>query len=630
MLKNQAFHKNHNVTQENFKLSMEINAKRRRGGLQQRLDEEQRQRTRSSKLANHLLTQYAWGIMSVQEVQAFAALAVQDLTEGNCTVIFTDLVQLSKLGSSGTNKQNMSRDIQKYIESINYLPKPTMVDLPTKKENELTGVMLPHQIFSFLYEKYPTVFKKLFMPGGTQQIQDFWKQCSGAACLQGQPCLRSLNRAKAIPIGVHGDEVPIAGRGKCWVKMAIMISWFSLLSLQISAREGLLWMWAANPAQFKEGVEGTVHCFMEVLQWSIDVLFSGIWPSKDYRGIPYHPDSPEAKKSGSFLAGGHYCVLISLIGDLDYCNKFLGLPHWASASQPCSRCRCKKQGPYTWKDSRLEAPWRETIYKTADWLASEDRSRNPIFNAMNVTGLSAQPDLMHVKYLGYQQFWLGSVLWMLVHELLPASPLANLRGIGLYVLRWQRRHNVSARFPLGSFQKLSIFQRKTGYPKIRGKGAHVRHLGGALAALWNKKMSPTNPNHVRVKLIFKLDLEIESILNSHSPESGYYALPEPQALEVRAKQSQKAQLHQMLEEEYSTADVPLFNVTSKLHYSHHIMDDSRHLHPHLSWCWRGEDFMNVSSTLLSSCLRGRSDKQASIKALQKYCLGMQLAWEKIQ
>ena len=67
----------------------------------------------------------------------------------------------------------------------------------------------------------------------------------------------------------------------------------------------------------------------------------------------------------------------------------------------------------------MEAPWRATIYKTADWLASEDRSRNPIFNAMNVTGLSAQPDLMHVKYLGYQQFWLGSVLWMLVHELLP-------------------------------------------------------------------------------------------------------------------------------------------------------------------------------------------------------------------
>lgn len=604
---------------------MEINAKRRRGGLQQRLDEEQRQHTRSSKLANHLLTQYAWGLMSVQEVQAFAALGLQDLTEGNCTVIFPDLVQLSKLGSSGTNKQNMSRDIEKYIESINYLPKPTMVDLPTKKQNELTGVMLPHQIFSFLYEKYPTVFKKLFIPGGTEQIRDFWKQCSGAACLQGQPCLRSLNRA-----GVHGDEVPIAGRSKCWVKMAIMISWFSLLSLQISVREGLLWIWAANPAQFKEGVEGTVHCFMEVLQWSIDVLFSGIWPSKDYRGIPYHPDSPEAKKSGSFLAGGHYCVLISLIGDLDYCNKFLGLPHWASASQPCSRCRCKKQGPYTWKDSRLEAPWRETIYKTADWLASEDRSRNPIFNAMNVTGLSAQPDLMHVKYLGYQQFWLGSILWMLVHELLPASPLANLRGIGLYVLRWQRRHNVSARFPLGSFQKLSIFQRKKGYPKIRGKGAHVRHLGGALAALWNKKMSPTNPNHVRVKLIFKLDLEIESILNSYSPDSGCYALPEPQALEVRAKQSQKAQLHQMLEEEYSTADVPLFNVTSKLHYSHHIMDDSRHLHPHLSWCWRGEDFMNVSSTLLSSCLRGRSNRQASIKALQKYALGMQLAWEKVQ
>ena len=199
---------------------MEINVKRRRGGLQQRLDEEQRQRTRSSKLANHLLTQYAWGKMSVQEVQALAALAVEDLKEGNSTVVFTDLIQLSKLGSSGQHKQK--------IKHVN--------------------------------------------------------------------------------------------------------------------------------------------------------------------------------------------------------------------------------------------------------------------NAMNVTGLTVQPDLMHVKYLGYQQFWLGSVMWMLVNEILPASPLANLRGIGLYVLRWQRRHNVSAKFPLGAFQKLSIFQRKKGYPKLRGKGAHVRHLAGALSSLWN---SPT-------------------------------------------------------------------------------------------------------------------------------------------
>ena len=608
---------------------MEINAKRRRGGLQQRLNEEQRSRTRSSKVADHLLTQYAWGKMSVQEVQHFATLALQDLTEGNSTVIFPDLIQLSKLGSSGQHKNNMSRDMQNYIESMNDLPKATMVDLPTKNGNELTGVMLPHEIFSYVYEKFPTVFKKLFMPGGTQQIQDFWRQCSGAVCLQGQPCLRNLNKSKALPIGVHGDEVPIAGQGKCWVKMAIMMSWFSLLSLQVSAQEGLLWIWASNPSQFKEGVEGTVHCFMAVLQWSLDVLFSGKWPYKDHRGIPYHPDSKEAKKSGSWLAGGYYCILVSLIGDLDYCNKFLGLQHWASASQPCSRCRCKKQGQFTWKDSRAEAPWRGTIYTTADWLASEDRLHNPIFNAMNVTGLSAQPDLMHVKYLGYQQFWLGSVMWILVNEILPASPLANLRGIGAYVSRWQRRHNVSAKFPLGAFQKLSIFQRKKGYPKIRGKGAHVRHLAGPLASLWKWKMDPANPNHVRVKLMFKLDLEIDSILEEYSPHNGYYAVPRQQALEIRSKQIQKSQLYQVLEEKYSTAAVPLFNVTSKLHYSHHIMDDSRDLHPHLSWCWRGEDFMNVSSTLLSSCLRGRSDRQASIKAFLKYSLGSKLAWEKV-
>ena len=486
--------------------------KKRRGGLQQRLLEDERERTKSSKVAHHLLTQYAWGHMSVYQVQQMAHLILQDLEEGGCTMKFPELIHLAKLGDSGQLRNNMSRDIDRYLDSLIEVPAPTMVDLPTKKGSELTGLMLPHQLFAYLFEAYPKVFRKLFMPGGQEQIREFWNQCRGAKCLQGQPALRSLDASKAIPIGIHGDEVPISGRGKCWVTMAVMISWFSLLSLDTSSSEGLLWIWASNPAMFAEGIEGTVHHFMTVLSWSLDVLFSGKWPHKDHRGMRYHPDSPEAQKAGSLLAGGYYMILVSLIGDLDYCCKFLGLQHWASASQPCSRCQCKKQGPLTWKDSRLEAPWRATVYTAKSWLRSESRSRNPIFDAKNVTGLSAQPDYMHVKYLGYQQFWLGSVLWLLVNEVLPASPIANLRGIGLYVRRYQIRHRITAKFPLGAFGKLSIFLRKKGYPKLRGKGAHVRHLATALASLWNRKHNPHDPNHVRVKLMFKLDLEIEAVL----------------------------------------------------------------------------------------------------------------------
>ena len=195
---------------------------------------------------------------------------------------------------------------------------------------------------------------------------------------------------------------------------------------------------------------------------------------------------------------GFYGIVMALIGDLDYMNKFLGLPHWASAANPCNLCLCTKAGPLTWKDSRPNAPWRATTYTTGSWQANPDRSKNTIFDAANISGLSCQSDCMHVKYPGYQQFFLGSVLWLLAHEILLGEPLANIRAIGLYVFRCQRRNSIPSKFPLTAWRKLSIFERQKGFPKLRGKGAHVRHVAKALRALWNRKMSQANRNHRRV------------------------------------------------------------------------------------------------------------------------------------
>ena len=619
----------HFILKPSTQRPMDAGDKKRPGGIRQRLESEHLERTRASSLANYLLGQYAWGTMSVQQVQDIASLAMEDLQQTESLVRFPDFEQLSKLGSSGMHVNNMSRDIGRYIDSIGNLPPTSAVEIPTKQGDAKTGIMLPHEIFSFLFENYPTAFKKLFMPGGENDCENFWRQCSGASTLHGQPALRRLDTKKAVPIGFHGDEVPIGGRGKTWCKLAVVLSFFSLLATSMPTKDSLLWIWACNPAQFVSGDGGSVHAFMLVLKWSLDTLFSGVWPRTDHRGVRYHPQSREGKKAGKHLAGGYYGIVMALIGDLDYMNKFLGLPHWTSAANPCNLCKCTKAGPLTWKDSRSNAPWRATTYTTGSWRANPDRSKNPIFDTANMSGLSCQSDYMHVKYLGYQQFFLGSVLWLLVHEILLGEPLANIRAIGLYVFRYQRRYNIPSKFPLTAWRKLSIFERQKGFPKLRGKGAHIRHVAKALSSLWNRKMSPANRNHRRIALIFKLDSEVDAILDRYSADLGYYALPAEDATSVISKQIQISQLYQVLEEQYATAATPLFNVVSKLHYSHHIFDEARHLHPHLSWCWRGEDFMNVASTLLSSCMRGRSDAGATIKAVQKYRLAMHLSWRKM-
>ena len=108
--------------------------------------------------------------------------------------------------------------------------------MPTPKGEERTGFLLPHEIFSHIYENNRAAFNKLFIPDGPSSLRKIWSQCRGAACLQNQPVLDNLNPSKCIPIAVHGDEVPTAGRGKCWVKMALVFTWFSLVANQMPTK----------------------------------------------------------------------------------------------------------------------------------------------------------------------------------------------------------------------------------------------------------------------------------------------------------------------------------------------------------------------------------------------------------
>ena len=44
-------------------------------------------------------------------------------------------------------------------------------------------------------------------------------------------------------------------------------------------------------------------------------LWSGKWPSTDWKGRPYDPASPQGRKAGRDLAGGYFGALWVLRGD---------------------------------------------------------------------------------------------------------------------------------------------------------------------------------------------------------------------------------------------------------------------------------------------------------------------------
>ena len=598
----------------------------RRGGIQQRLASAEQATQASSAVAMYLLKEYAWGRMSAVQVQRIAGLAMQDVEAASTGLKFPDLQSLSRLGSSGSHPQNCFRDICTAIGRLKLrLPPLCEVQLPSIKKNEgKVAILFPHEIFAHMFEYHREAWKKQFMPDGSPE--KFWKQCKRLPCLQYLSRPFSDDSSKAIPIGIHGDEVPVAGRGKVYVKLSIVFTWFSLLCHSLPTKDSLLWIWACAPQCFKDGSGGTIEVFWKLLAWSLNSLATGTWPSHDYRGVAYPPGSKERARAGQPLAAGFHCVLVSLVGDMDYFAKFLQLPHWTGAARSCTLCRCSKWGHLSWKDFREEAGWRGTIFTTATWKADVDASEAPIFSALNVSGLTVAPDLMHTKYLGYQQYFLGSVLYLLCFYMLPGTPLQNLHAVGLQIFKYQKKCGMQNRMPLSFFRKLSIFVRKSGFPKMRGKGGQIKSLGPAIGSCFKKHMSSGNTTHRRIALIFKLDQEIESTLGDYAPVHGFYALPAVEAQAVRKKQMELSQLLVQLEAHFAEEDTPLFNVVSKLHAAAHIFDNARCLHPFLTWCWKGEDFMHTASILLGSCLRGRTDAGATIKAGLKYCLAMRLAW----
>ena len=258
--------------------------RKRRKGIQQRHAAEVEAAVHKSELAELLLRMLAWGIFSTAQVQDVALAASKDLDKLGANV--SSLPQLEKLahaGTSGTNVQNLHRDIMASVRERTSL-QPSQFYIPFKSVGEQMQLMtLPHEYFAHIYYHYPNTFRKTVLPPHCD-LSDFWQG------MDGHPCMDGLDLAghahKSIPFGLHGDEVPITGVGKVWARSALTFQTFSLLaaSVGLAAKECMLWVWSVFEKLCIEGAGGTVATFMTILKWSWEAWREGKWPVKDWLG----------------------------------------------------------------------------------------------------------------------------------------------------------------------------------------------------------------------------------------------------------------------------------------------------------------------------------------------------------
>ena len=543
-------------------------AKRRKGGVQMRVAaamNETEPPDIESLLATYLTTQVVWGIFSPQVAQRIANLAIKDLDASAASGggKLKDLQAMAKLGNYGKLPNNVHRDF------MNTMSKDSSIDQPfrTKMPFDLglgevdQDIILPHALFASIYANYKESWTQVV--AGTDEdstLEKFWDAQENHPNLQDHPLnTREDYKSKCVPIGFHGDEVPLTGKGKVWCKKMLTFEWCSLVG-KGATTEAVFWVWGVFEKAMVAGVGGTLENFMEILKWSFYWLWQGKWPTHDHKGKKYSASSEEGKKANTWLAGGFYAVVWAIMGDLDYYAATLKLPHYGAKS-PCALCRCTIHGENTWKNNQSNAPWLQTIWKPLEWLAWDGRTKCKLFTLPGVTATTVALDYMHCKYLGCDQYIFGSVMYLLCFVIVSSTPKDNLNVCWTFIKNYWKDHKVVRR--LKYLNKLTMFVRKTDFPKLRGKAAEIKGFGPVVLALFSKFMNPNLEIHKAIRAMLKLNVQMESILDQYKH---HIALPSRPATQFKNCATGMAQMQLKCCQHFlGEPDIKAFNITSKTH-----------------------------------------------------------------
>ncbi len=182
---------------------------RGRGGSRQRARERAGAAIQSA-LVQFLLEKWAWGWISGQFVQAIAAKVKEDLEriQAGENVDVASLELLANLGTGGQYSNNMSKEL------INRIP--SKICQPMHHDSSNIDVLLPHELFSTIYNSYPNAFMRKICPNA-DVLEHFWNEMESNPQFINHPVKKIPNyKRRAIPVSIHGDGVPVVCVGKAW------------------------------------------------------------------------------------------------------------------------------------------------------------------------------------------------------------------------------------------------------------------------------------------------------------------------------------------------------------------------------------------------------------------------------
>jgi hypothetical protein len=362
--------------------------------------------------------------------------------------------------------------------------------------------------------------------------------------------------------------------------------------------------------------QDTLKLFCKVLSWSLHWLYLGRWPTHDWNGVEYAEGTEEYSRAYDIYwltAPNLGAVLFSSNCDLDFLHKMWRLENHNNNSKPCTWCGAGLADDCNWRDFRPGAAWLNTIYSNAGWLEAHPNHLS-LFELPFIGIWTLNPDWMHCKYIGVDQYFFGSVLKLMVFEILGGEPLDNMTRVWRELSRYFTEHSISNAYRLIT---INMFNNKD-QPKLKGRAAEIRHLGKALLHVFEMFSDNRKTLHKRVRATLKLNIKLEEQLDSnldwnykgteyndfkktaHEFLCGYNA--------CRASAAQEG--------------LDLFSITIKSHMLMHSVLRSTWIHPKLCWCFGGEAFMKVIKQLHASCTSGMAIHNVTVKSAGKFLVAL--------
>ena len=231
-------------------------------------------------------------------------------------------------------------------------------------------------------------------------------------------------------------------------------------------------------------------------------------------------------------------------------------------------------------------------------------------------------DLLHCKWLGCDQYFLGGVLWLLVKHIMPDAPAESLKIVFAAI---QAEYDVQAVPFKDRYPSLKLTQIKKAtvaiLPKLNGTGQQCKGLARVMGAVFRQFCDLSDARHIRILDGIKAMSETNRIYLMHR-----YAnrIPRADSEKLIALSFEFCQISTGLVRYYHGRGIYAFHYTLKHHYCLHIALATRYYNPWFSECSSGEDYMKVAKRLVRGSMYGNRISKVANVALRKYIRGFSI------